>query len=494
MQPTNTLPCVIKRSQARLMRRLSQVASAAMLCFAASSASVASDLAYLQSLLTATPEGGWVKASSNKFSDAWAPAGDAVSGNVPPYSYANPGSIVRAWSSFAWDASRGNLLLWGGGHGNYRGNEMYVWQGANGAWGRGSLSSTIGIYAGLYLVKDDAAPQSAHTYDGNIYLPKNDLFVTFGGAAFNSGGAFAVRNGLGGVKSAGPWMWDPNKADPFKVGGTTGSGYNTTRLGGEMWINRAAYTTSVTPSNYLYASTAYREEAGKDVVYMYADPGGGNRGSLYRYEAGDVRNGGGDLWQRVGVVDTALTSDNASAIDSDHGLFVHTSVVGTATKGLGVWNLAKSNAANPSANKDIYVNLTYADGSAFAVTAKHGLAYDDANDAFLLWDGSQAGTVWITRPEFNPDGSVASTWGVEKKVSTSLSQPGGQFVAGVYGKWEYANELGAFIALNEYSATTNDAEVWLYKPFATAVPEPSEWALLALGLGFLAVRSRRMKA
>lgn len=493
MPTTNALQRADKSSHWRSTPSMRQITSAAVLCFAASSAAVAADLAYLQTLLLATPEGGWVKASSNKFSNAWAPAGDQVSGNVPPYSYANPGSIVRAWSSFAWDSSRGDILLWGGGHGNYRGNEMYVWHGSNGAWDRGSLSSTIEIYAGLYLVKDDAAPQSAHTFDGNIYLPKNDMFVTFGGAAFNSGGAFRVRDGLGGVKAAGPWMWDPNKADPLKVGGTTGSGYNISRPGGEMWTNRAAYTSSVTPSNFIYASTAYREEAGKDVVYMYADPGGGNRGSLYRYEAGDVRSGGADLWQRVGVVDTALTSDNASAIDSDHGLFVHTSAVGTATKGLGVWDLSKSNAVNPSANRDIYISLTYADGSEFAVTAKHGLAYDDANDAFLLWDGSQAGTVWVTRPKFNPDGSLTRTWEVEKKVSVTQSQPAGQFSNGVYGKWEYVDELGAFIALNEYSPTTTDAEVWLYKPFATVVPEPSEWALLALGLGFLAVRNRRIQ-
>src|SRR5512146_630123 len=88
----------------------------------------------LSSLLDATPAGGWVKASTNYFSDAWPTGADAVPNGLPV-------GVVRAWSSFAWDTSQGNLMLWGGGHANYAGNEMYVWDGATGAWGRGSLPS-----------------------------------------------------------------------------------------------------------------------------------------------------------------------------------------------------------------------------------------------------------------------------------------------------------------------------------------------------------------
>jgi hypothetical protein len=60
----------------------------------------------LSSLLAATPEGGWVKASSNLFSDAWPVGADAV-----PNSW--PGAIVNAWSSFAWDSVHGKMMLWG---------------------------------------------------------------------------------------------------------------------------------------------------------------------------------------------------------------------------------------------------------------------------------------------------------------------------------------------------------------------------------------------
>jgi hypothetical protein len=41
-----------------------------------------------------------------------------------------PGSILKAWSSFAWDSNRGDVILWGGGHANYGGNAVYRWRDA----------------------------------------------------------------------------------------------------------------------------------------------------------------------------------------------------------------------------------------------------------------------------------------------------------------------------------------------------------------------------
>jgi hypothetical protein len=50
----------------------------------------------LSSLLASTPEGGWVKASTNFYSDAWPTGADAV-----PGTRGFPGAVVYAWSSFA---------------------------------------------------------------------------------------------------------------------------------------------------------------------------------------------------------------------------------------------------------------------------------------------------------------------------------------------------------------------------------------------------------
>jgi hypothetical protein len=114
--------------------------SLAFTCLGSTSATAAADLSYLQGLLASTPEGGWVQVNTNKFSDAWP---STLDGGVPN---SDPAAIVHAWSSFAWDSARGDLLLFGGGHANYAGNEMYVWQGSDGAWTRGSLPSRLERY------------------------------------------------------------------------------------------------------------------------------------------------------------------------------------------------------------------------------------------------------------------------------------------------------------------------------------------------------------
>jgi len=65
---------------------------------------------------------------------------------------------------------------------------------------------------------------------------------------------------------------------------------------------------------------------------------------------------------------------------------------------------------------------------------------------------------------------------------------------GVLGRWKYVSELGAFIALTEMNVSQTDAEVWLYKPLVTAIPEAGTWAMLLAGLGVVLMRARRHKA
>lgn len=435
----------------------------------------------LQSLLDATPEGGWVKANTTSYSSAW-PTGESA---VSLSSYQNPASVVIAWSSFAWDSASSDLMLWGGGHANYAGNEMYVWDGGTGVWSRGSLPSRLD--ANNYVV-DNAAPQSSHTYDNNVYLPVNNMFLTFGGAAFQSGGNTSSASGR-----EGPWLWDPTKADPNKVGGTTGSGYNLTTPGGQMWTNRQGQWTGVEAPGYGNGTTAYRTENGKDVVYLTADSNASGFPSLYRYTLGDVKNGGTDTWEKVGVMWNSAAYKGAATIDTANHLYIR-SALGGSQGDLAVWNLDQSNAASPDNNRDIKVDLQLADGTAFEISGDYGVEYDSVNGNILLWDGANKGKVWRVDVSKDAAGNLKSIWRVTELTSTTEAQPGGSFVTGVLGKWKYASELGAFVALNEFSGDTGDAEVWLYKPFATAVPEPSTYAMMVAGLGLLAWVAHRRRA
>ncbi len=90
----------------------------------------------------------------------------------------------------------------------------------------------------------DSAPSSAHTFKNNVFLPIVDRFLTWGGAAYNNGGAYlrVSETDPTQTRPVGPYLFDPNRADGNKVGGTTGSNVMrvdpTTIAGGQMWENR----------------------------------------------------------------------------------------------------------------------------------------------------------------------------------------------------------------------------------------------------------------
>lgn len=464
-----------------------------------STPAIAADLSYLQGLLAATPEGGWVQVNVNNFADAW-PTG---LGALPPGTYSDPARVVTAWSSFAWDSTRGDLLLFGGGHANYMGNEVYVWKGSTGMWTRGSLPSRIEQYntTSIFYTVDNAAPVSAHTYDNQLYVPVNDLFVTFGGAAFNSGGSFFTKAANGQPIVAGPWMWDPSKADPSKVGGTTGSGYDPSIQGGQMWSNqRGQWTGSGPIGGFVETNSAYRQENGKDVIYVTSDINASGRQTLNRYELGNVRAGEIGKFEQVGIGDGAVSFQSAAAIDSAHGLYIRTSAhkdFYDTFQGFGVWDLSKNNANNPSANNVKYINLTFADGSIFAVSKQDGITFDDRSGKILLWDGKEGGTVYETEALFDSSGAMLNTWIVNRRTSSTGAHPSGNYMADIYnesgvlGKFEYIDELGAVIVLDQWNPATQDAGVWLYKPFVSAVPEPEAFSLFLIGLGLVGVAARR---
>lgn len=449
-------------------------------------AAKAADLTYLQSLLDATPAGGWVQASTATFATAWPTGAD-----LPPPLPSGPRAVAYAWSGVGWDSQRGNLLLFGGGHANYVGNEVYVWHGSDGTWSLGSLPSRVDTSSGLGYVMGNDAPQSSHTYQTNIYVPVNDRFVVFGGASWNTGNSLANANGRTGA-----WWWDPALADPTKVGGGDGTGWNATRLGSGAWQVRpydpwvGGNPSSMTP-NYIYGTTASRIEGGHDVIYLTMDQNASGFPKLYRYELGSASTP--DTWQTVGVTASSYLSSGAATIDTTRGLFVRTAMRSGATylSDLAVWDLSKNNAANPNANRETSIQLQDTTGAAWDTNFATSIDYDAANDQYVMWDSRNRGTVWVTKPEYLGNGSLDPVWTVVRMDSTSATQPVGGHSDGVLGKWEYVEELGAFVAMDSYNFSTDDAAIWLYKPLAAAVPEPHVWQAMLSGLLLLGWLMRR---
>ncbi|MEM6990382.1 MAG: MYXO-CTERM sorting domain-containing protein [Myxococcota bacterium] len=99
-------------------------------------------------------------------------------------------SAIGAWSGGALDTTRGRLIVWGGGHGDYKGNEVYVFDMQTLAWERvwGPSADAQIPEGGTHEQYDDGTPGSRHTYSGLTYVPPpHDALVSMGGSLWQTG-------------------------------------------------------------------------------------------------------------------------------------------------------------------------------------------------------------------------------------------------------------------------------------------------------------------
>lgn len=447
--------------------------------------STAASAVDLHAVVAGMAEGSWLKVNQNAVSSVWTP---------PELREDNAMSrIIGAWSSFAWDSNRQSLIIYGGGHANYIGNDVYTFNGSTLLWERSSLPSkmvptTVGVGYTYGFPADGSmnAPASAHTYDNTVFLTQADRYLTFGGAAWNNGAAYLKANGDGSFTRTGPYTFDPKKADANKVGGTTGSGVNPSTLGSQAWQNRDALVTngsgSIRPKGIADGFSDTMVINGKDVVYV----GGAQDGTamdLYRYTIHDPDNPALDTWELVGINwNTLNTGNSAGALDPGSNLFVRT---GDATRNFLMWDLS---AAGPANHDQVITPLDLTGGLAPTSFGGWGLTYDPQRDQFVLWGGGP-----------NVFGLAAPTAGQSQWTLSLLdgvgNGPGAQDTnGGVLGKWHYASDLDAFVALQ--GPTTGD--VWVYKPEnwvdPLPVPEPPVYVLMALGLLAVAARKRAARS
>jgi hypothetical protein len=125
--------------------------------------------------------GEWFEAPDSKLA--------SVKPNPAPPGNTGVSSVMEAWSGGSYDVKRDRLVVWGGGHGDYSGNEVYVYDIKLLKWQRvNDPSKDVGgdEQSGIY---PDGAPRSRHTYNYVQYVPAIDRFCSFGGAAMYPTGA-----------------------------------------------------------------------------------------------------------------------------------------------------------------------------------------------------------------------------------------------------------------------------------------------------------------
>ncbi len=142
-------------------------------------------------------------------------------------------SAIGAWSGGALDTSRGRLIIWGGGHADYRGNEVYTfdlqalqWERVWGPTPDGQIPT-----GGTHEEYDDGNPGSRHTYSGLAYVPPPvDSLVAMGGSLWQSGfygsGTWAfsftdnawtrLTDGPGEMGFGDPMVYDPETGNIFR--------------------------------------------------------------------------------------------------------------------------------------------------------------------------------------------------------------------------------------------------------------------------------------
>lgn len=97
-------------------------------------------------------------------------------------------AVMDAWSGGGYDTRRDRLMIWGGGHTDYAGNEVYAFDVATLKWERlNDPSADVGGVetSGVY---PDGKPRSRHTYNYVQYVTGLDRFCTFGGAGMYPSG------------------------------------------------------------------------------------------------------------------------------------------------------------------------------------------------------------------------------------------------------------------------------------------------------------------
>lgn len=434
----------------------------------------------LLDLVAAAPADSWILGNTNTFSSVL-PGDDYTT--MFGTGVGIPQQIIRAWSSFAWDDKNHRVICFGGGHANYGGNEILFMDARSLLWKLAYYSSDVVTNATGHQTIDGPlhSPISSHTYSNNNYLPKLDRFITFGGAAHSSGGPMIVTDAGGNTLRivGGGYTLDMSQACQGKVGGVTGSNVkrNTTAgvdlPGANAWYCRdyvlnhpSASLVSSEMAKHIDSFTCYREEGGKDVLYVAAVTGGGTNPALFRIEYSDANNYLTDVVTKVGRAWDNAGTDAGGSLDTDKNIIAY---LGNATYPIFGWDLNYAGGGNNNFRVQP-AGLTGSGAAAFLAigVADMGLLYDEVRHRYVAW--SRGGQLWSIE---TPSGSPVPTTGwVVTEISNPSSPrpwtsaemgavtPYGENDSGVHGKWKRSKSLDLYVGLQGAIS----GNVWFYKP------------------------------
>lgn len=308
-------------------------------------------------------------------------------------------SVISAWSGGAWDEPNRRLLITGGGHGDYAGNELYQWDAVTAAFSR--LNNPSGAVGNTGTLNDgndatnpahfDGRPRSAHTY-GNLPM-RDGVMWNFQGSTYSSG--FGI---------CGAWKFVGN--DWARNGTTTfGASYGSTLYD----ASREKFIRIVSGN-------------GRPIWY---DPVADSTSQMAHWTNNDAQ-------EMYGV------------IDPRRDLVVQFSKYVTLLK---LDDTADAVVATQSGTVPDWAALSTADNPSRA-----GVVYDYANDRFLVWHGTSS--IYVLTPPAIGQNPLTATW-VWSTISPSVANsiaPSNDADNGTYGRFWHSpslNCVGVVNAVNE---------------------------------------------
>lgn len=350
------------------------------------------------------PANTWLEIPNTQLVEVCAPPSFGVAGRM------GCAGITEAWSGGAYGRGPRKMFVWGGGHNDYWGNEVYAFDLRSGRWERltdPSPGSLVSASASDPL--PDGRPDSRHTYDGLQFIERT-------GRLFSQGGAIAP----GGGGSSVTWLFDP-ATRVWQYAGDQGR-----------------------PAGYGLAS-AY-DPADHSVIVRSTK-------ALWRYRPEDrswtqvADFGVRPFWPRYEV-----GGNKRGAIDSKRRLFWS-----IGNNDYLVWDIAD--------NKNVSENWITTGGGEYSNEGRvgrypdqvlrsgggdihnasaPGFDYDLKADQFVAWKGGPAYILDLS----------SKTW----KTGSAAGAPAAQARTGTYGRWRYIPEYNVFILINGVSSN-----VFFYK-------------------------------
>ena len=297
--------------------------------------------------------------------------------------------IVNDWNGGAVDTRRNRLLIWGGGHDGYYGNELYALdlntltiQRLNDPGLPPASSCTDAIANGTQ-------PNSRHTYGGNAYMENADRLFIHGGALACPSGSEAPGNQV--------WTY------AFSATGT-----------GTKWQKMDPEIVGTTPQGNLNGKTAaYDPNSG--MVFFH------DRIYLYSYDLTS-----NTVTQRNTQWQSSINWKQDAVVDSDQKYYL---LIG----GGAVYRYDISGTAGYPVTQ-----ITTTGDNSIVNASSPGLAYDTENQRIVAWDGGD--TVYFLNTQ---------TW--EWTSSTFSGGPAANS-NGTWDRFGYVPNLGVFVTLNSVDA------------------------------------------